>query len=416
MFFFIIVLSTFTALSSYVYIRGLQALPPVLFIKVIYSVIFFSGLASFFLRMFLGDSIREKIAVGLSAVGFTWIVALVYFAMFLVLLDLIRAANGLFDIYPLWIKENYQKVKLILFAGSSAAILVLLVIGNIRFNNPVVTEYNLQTSKPLPGGKMKIVLASDIHLSSYINKKDLKRYVSLINGQKGDVIMLAGDIADRDPHPLYNQKMNEELSQLTSKYGVFAITGNHEFYGGKKEEIYNLIKSAGITFLKDSAVLVAGSFYVAGRDDRTNGKRASLDKIMANVDRNLPVFLMDHQPSRLDEAMRAGADLQMSGHTHNGQFWPGNLIVSAMFELSYGHLKKGETNYIVTSGLGLWGPKYRIGTKSEIVVINLTQLPASAGTTTAESAAAESAESTAAKSAATAKASAGRASSATGKQ
>lgn len=276
MFFFIIVLSTFTALSSYVYIRGLQALPPVLIFKVIYSLIFFSGLASFFLRMFLGDNIREKVAVGLSAVGFTWIVALVYFAMFLVLLDLVRAANGLFDIYPLWIKENYQKVKLILFAGSSAAILILLVFGNIRFNNPVVTEYNLETAKPLPGGKMRIVLASDIHLSSYINKNDLKRYVSLINRQKGDVIMLAGDIADRDPHPLYNQKMNEELSQLTAKYGVFAITGNHEFYGGKKEEIYSLIKSAGITFLKDSAVLVADSFYVVGRDDKTNGKRASL--------------------------------------------------------------------------------------------------------------------------------------------
>ena len=415
MFFFIIVLSTFTALSSYVYIRGLQALPPVLIFKVIYSLIFFSGLASFFLRMFLGDNIREKVAVGLSAVGFTWIVALVYFAMFLVLLDLVRAANGLFDIYPLWIKENYQKVKLILFAGSSAAILVLLVFGNIRFNNPVVTEYNLETAKPLPGGKMRIVLASDIHLSSYINKNDLKRYVSLINRQKGDVIMLAGDIADRDPHPLYNQKMNEELSQLTAKYGVFAITGNHEFYGGKKEEIYSLIKSAGITFLKDSAVLVADSFYVVGRDDKTNGKRASLENIMENINRNLPVFLMDHQPSKLEDAMHAGADLQMSGHTHNGQFWPGNLIVSAMFELPYGHLKKGETNYIVTSGLGLWGPKYRIGTKSEVVVINLTQLPATAGATAAKAATAESAETTSAESAASAKTSSGRASSAAGK-
>jgi len=415
MFFFIFVLTTFTALSSYVYIRGLQALPPVLLYKIIYSIIFFSGLASFFLRMFLGDSIREKIAVLLSAVGFTWIVALVYFAILLVALDLIRAANGMFDIYPERIKENYQKSKLILFAGSSAVVLLLLVLGNIRFNNPSVTEYNLETTKQLPGGKLKIVLASDIHLSSYINKKDLQKYVSLINRQKGDVVMLAGDIADRDPHPLYSQKMNEELSQLSAPYGVFAITGNHEFYGGKREEIYKLIESSGITFLRDSAHLVANSFYVVGRDDRSNRKRAHLSEIMEDIDKSLPVLLMDHQPSNLEEAMHAGADLQMSGHTHNGQFWPGNLIVSAMFELPYGHLKKSETNYIVTSGLGLWGPKYRIGTKSEVVVINLKQLPASAGTAAAKPAAAKSAETTATESAAAAKAATGRASSAAGK-
>jgi len=160
---------------------------------------------------------------------------------------------------------------------------------------------------------------------------------------------------------------------------------------------------------------VADSFYVVGRDDKTNGKRASLENIMENINRNLPVFLMDHQPSKLEDAMHAGADLQMSGHTHNGQFWPGNLIVSAMFELPYGHLKKGETNYIVTSGLGLWGPKYRIGTKSEVVVINLTQLPATAGATAAKAATSESAETTSAESASSAKTSSGRASSAAGK-
>ena len=371
---FVIVLTSFFGLSSYVYIRGLQALPPVLWLKVIYSIIFLGSMAAFFVKMFLGDNMRETTAVILSAIGFTWVIALIYFAIFVLGLDIIRLLNRFFDFYPVYVKDNYQFVKSLLLIFGVLSITSLLAYGNYKFNNPEITTVDVNVNKPLPGGKMKLVLASDIHLSSYINKHDLKKYVNLINSQNGDIILLAGDIADRDPHSLINQNMKEELSSLYAPNGVYAITGNHEFYGRNREEIYDYIKESGITFLKDSTVLVANALYIAGRDDVTNRKRASLDSILQNTDKKLPLILMDHQPKDLNDALKNGVDLQVSGHTHNGQFWPGNLLVKLFFEHSYGYFKKGNTQYYVSSGLGLWGPKYRIGTKSEVVVINLISI------------------------------------------
>lgn len=368
---FAIILSSFLGLSSYVYIRGLQSLPPVLWLKVVYSIIFLGSMAAFFIKMFLGDNMRDTTAVILSAIGFTWVIALIYFAIFVLGLDIIRLLNRFFDFYPVYVKDNYQFVKSVLLIFGVLSVTSLLAYGNYKFNNPEITTIDVNVNKPLPGGKMKLVLASDIHLSSYINKHDLKKYVNLINSQNGDIILLAGDIADRDPHSLINQNMKEELSSLYAPNGVYAITGNHEFYGRNREEIYDYIKESGITFLKDSTVLVANALYIVGRDDITNRKRASLDSILQNTDKKLPLILMDHQPKDLNDALKNGVDLQVSGHTHNGQFWPGNLLVKLFFEHSYGYFKKGDTQYYVSSGLGLWGPKYRIGTKSEVVVINL---------------------------------------------
>ena len=396
--FFIIVLTSFFALSSYVFTRGFQALPPSVLIKVAYSVLFIGGMLSFFLRMYLGDRVEERYALPLSEVGYTFIIALVYFAIFATGFDILRVLNYFFNIFPEFIVKNRAVAKYAALGFSLITVFVLLIIGSRNFNNPVVTKYELFTEKPLPKGGMRIVLASDIHLSSYINSNDLKRYVDLINSQNGDVVMLAGDIADRDVRPLIEHKVDKELARIKAEYGVYAITGNHEFYGGHRDEIYGLIRASGINLLLDSAHVSPYGFVVVGRDDRTNHKRNSLETIMTNINKELPVILMDHQPAQLEDAVNNKIDIQLSGHTHNGQFWPGNLIVSAMFELAYGHMKKGDTDIIVTSGLGLWGPKYRIGTKSEIVVIEWRQLPASTSTATAESAAAESAKSSSSKS------------------
>ncbi|MGE4414041.1 MAG: metallophosphoesterase, partial [Bacteroidales bacterium] len=159
--------------------------------------------------------------------------------------------------------------------------------------------------------------------------------------------------------------------KIDSRYGVFAISGNHEFYGGEREEIYSYLRSSGIEMLLDSVATVAGGIQIVGREDKTNRNRSTLPDLMKGINHDYPVILMDHQPFGLEEAQNNGVDLQLSGHTHNGQFWPGNLIVKMMYEIGYGYGKKGDTHYYVTSGVGLWGPKFRIGTESEIVVIKL---------------------------------------------
>jgi predicted MPP superfamily phosphohydrolase len=142
--------------------------------------------------------------------------------------------------------------------------------------------------------------------------------------------------------------------------------------------------------LRDSTVLVANSFYIAGREDDMCKTRKELPEIMQGVDKNLPVIVMNHEPHRLQEEVDAGADIALYGHTHNGQFFPNNLImkISSMiynsgivsdkakwrfiYELPYGYKKKADTHVYVSSGLGLAGPQYRIGTISEIVVLNVT--------------------------------------------
>jgi predicted MPP superfamily phosphohydrolase len=123
--------------------------------------------------------------------------------------------------------------------------------------------------------------------------------------------------------------------------------------------------------LRDEVCLVENSFYLVGREDRSSHGRKMLSEIVKNVDKTKPIILMDHQPFQLEDAEQCNIDFQISGHTHNGQFFPGNLLVNKMYEQGYGYLKKGATHYYISSGLGLWGPHYRIGSQSEVVVIKL---------------------------------------------
>ena len=171
--------------------------------------------------------------------------------------------------------------------------------------------------------------------------------------------------------PVIAQHMDEELREIKAPLGVYAINGNHEHYAESPNATAEYLKSAGIKVLRDEVALVDSSFYIVGRNDRSNLRRMNLNDLMKGLDPTKPTILLDHQPYHLEEAEQNNIDLQISGHTHNGQFFPGNLFVKSMYELGYGYLKKGKTNYYVSSGLGIWGPQYRIGTQSELVVIKL---------------------------------------------
>ncbi len=369
--FFLIVLVVTIALNGYVFIRGWQVMPPFLLPKILYSIIFWGLTATFFVRMYKGDAFSPSVSMALSEVGFTWLTAIIYFAIISLGIDILRLANHFTGFFPSVISENMT------VAARSTAIAVLFVVtgllvyGNHKFNNPVVREICLEVNKQLPDGGIRLVLVSDIHLSSYINGTHLEKYVEMINGEKPDIVLIAGDIADRSLKPLKEWNISAIFKKIDSRYGVFAISGNHEFYGGEREEIYSYLRSSGIEMLLDSAVTVAGGIQIVGREDKTNRNRSTLPDLMKGINHDYPVILMDHQPFGLEEAQNNGVDLQLSGHTHNGQFWPGNLIVKMMYEIGYGYGKKGDTHYYVTSGVGLWGPKFRIGTESEIVVIKL---------------------------------------------
>jgi len=369
--FFLFILTFVIGYNYYVFIRGLSLLPSISFVKYLYSIVFWALTLSFFVRMFYGERLPQTAMVALSAVAFTWLVAVIYFLLISLGFDLLRVVNHFFDIYPRFIKENFATARSISAIVSITGVSLLLLYGNYRFNNPQITRLELSIKKALPGDGVRLVMMSDLHLGSSINGEDLSRFVEIINREKADIVLIAGDIADMNLEPLIRWDVAGRLSKIESKYGTYAISGNHEFYAGEKEAIYSYLRTSGIKVLIDSVAIAGDSIQIVGRDDKTNSKRAPLSQILKDIERSKPIILLDHQPFNLEQAQNEGVDLQLSGHTHNGQFWPGNLIVKWMYELAYGYKMKGDTHYFVSSGIGLWGPKFRIGTKSEIVVIDL---------------------------------------------
>jgi len=254
---------------------------------------------------------------------------------------------------------------------------VFLIIGGfINAIIPHIKEYNISIDKPAGEIKsIKVAAISDIHLGSIIRKRSINKLSVILNKMKPDVVFLLGDIVDGEMGPVLRDDLLQYFKAPESTYGLFAITGNHEFIGGAKRTI-PYIESKGIRVLKDEIAILPGGIQIIGRLDRDSYRfyskeRLPLDELTINIDHMKPVILLDHQPFRLDESEKNGIDLQLSGHTHNGQIWPLNYVTRKIYELSYGYLRKGKTQIIVSSGYGLWGPRIRSGSRSEIMLINI---------------------------------------------
>ena len=224
---------------------------------------------------------------------------------------------------------------------------------------PIAMHTLKSLSKP-----MKIVMLSDLHIGYNNQVGELDRWVDMVNRENPDLILIGGDIIDGHFRPLEEQNMAGSFRRLHAP--VVGCLGNHEFYSGLDNAL-RFYKEAGITLLRDSAMTLNG-INLVGRDDRTNHKRKPLGELIQGLDKSKYTILLDHQPFHLEEVEKAGIDFQFSGHTHDGQLWPINWITRAIYEQSFGPLQKGKTQYYVSSGMGLWGGKFRIGTRSEYIV------------------------------------------------
>jgi predicted MPP superfamily phosphohydrolase len=201
-----------------------------------------------------------------------------------------------------------------------------------------------------------------------IRKGRLTKWVELINSHRPDLVLLAGDIFDHNIRAVEAQQMDSELLKLKATYGVYAVPGNHDYYAGI-DQVLAYLKRSGIRVLRDSAVIIDNRLAIYGRDDQTNRNRKSLQELLSTLETDLPRVVLDHQPGSINESVTHRIDLHISGHTHNGQIFPINRIVSRIYDLPYGYKKSGQTHLYVSSGLGLWGAPIRLGTQSEIVKI-----------------------------------------------
>jgi predicted MPP superfamily phosphohydrolase len=301
----------------------------------------------------------------LSTIGAYWLAGISFFLVLFLAFDLIRLANHFLKFLP----KSIPGPRYTIITGTFVIIAVagILVYGSWRARTPVVTDYTVSIDKPIPGDPT-LVLVADIHLGGMIQKKGLGEMVKKINALEPDMVFLAGDILDRWMSVYTDQNMSEEMSGLKASLGVFAVPGNHEYFGESVPAFQKLLASDGVRMLIDE-VEEAGGFTIIGRNDRRGGPRKTIPELVSGLDTTKPLILMDHQPYNLEEAQKAGIDLQLSGHTHAGQFWPITFITRFIYELNYGLLRKGDTTIIITSGYGLWGPPLRIGSTPEIVRI-----------------------------------------------
>jgi Predicted phosphohydrolases len=357
----------YAGINSYLYTRGLQALPAQPVLRTIYTCLFLTFSLSFLVAMMSGEKLPYPLGSVVESIGSYWIMVMVYLVAAALLGDLLRLANHLFGVFPAYVHNNYTLVKQVYLGIAVGTVAMISLWGYVKFDSPEVVHLPLSIpDKGYPGEELRIVAASDIHLGNTIRRSRLEKFVNKINAQKPDIILLAGDVIDRNIRPVEEQRMDEVLRQLKAKYGVYTVLGNHEYYGGVDKAIA-FLKRSGIHLLRDRAVTIDDRFVIVGRDDRTNPNRQSIERLMQGVDRSLPVILLDHQPYHLSESQQNKIDLQISGHTHRGQIFPFNLLVDRMFELAHGYRKIGHTHYYVSSGLGLWAAPLRIGTQSEIV-------------------------------------------------
>ncbi len=302
-----------------------------------------------------------------------WLAALYYLVLSWALVDIMRLTGRLF--FPAT-GINGQPSAVIGF-GVLVAVSCLLAYGVWNARNPRIHHYDVTVNKSVPGlSELRAVMVSDIHLGVIVDNNRLEAMVSRINELEPDIVFLAGDTIDEDVSRFVEQKMPEALGKLRSTYGVYAVMGNHEYLGGNGLLAAEYLQQAGVKVLRDSYLKVNNQFYVVGRDDRMldrmSGKgRLELSEVMRGVDQTLPIFLLDHQPYNLAEGQQNGVDLQLSGHTHHGQFFPNNLVTERIYEVDWGYLRKGSYQAIVSCGYGTWGPPIRIGNYPEIVDIRI---------------------------------------------
>ena len=249
---------------------------------------------------------------------------------------------------------------------------VVLIYGSYNAWSPIITTYEIAIEKQATEKELKLVVVSDLHLGGIVGEKHLKRLVAEVDALHPDMILIPGDIIDDHIAPYMTKKMGNTLGKLHAPLGIYAVPGNHDYYGNDVDQLVIEMEKIGIHVLADETTLVANNFYIAGRKDLAANGRITTRALLADLDRNKPLIMMDHQPVEFDEAKDNGVDLLLSGHTHRGQLFPANLITRLIFENHYGYLQKDRLQSIVTSGFGTWGPPLRIGSRAEIVEINLT--------------------------------------------
>lgn len=377
--FLLIALGIYGLTNFYILRRGWQSLSGYPFLRTVFLVVFGCLILAYPLGRLLGGTSRGVVSDILVRAGSFYMALMIYLFLLLVLVDFFRLANAFWDFFPKGFAANPHKTGVIAFMTVLGIGLGVVAGGTMNALHPRLRTLEIVIDKPAGAAlrNLEIGLASDIHLGTVMGSRRLERIVERLNAFDPDIVLLPGDIVDESVSRAEEEKMINSLRSIKAPLGVFSVLGNHEYYGGLKKNLEYLVRG-GVRVLQDEAVLVGGAFVLVGRKDPTSLRfqesRLSIHEILekAGLEPGLPTILLDHQPLRLQEAEEAGIDLELCGHTHAGQLFPFNLINKKVWELHWGYLKKGRTQYYVSCGVGTWGPPVRTCSIPEIVRIKVS--------------------------------------------
>lgn len=260
-----------------------------------------------------------------------------------------------------WLNRDLRIISPVILIG-------LFAWGLYNAYTPIVKHVTIEIDKPLVK-PIRIGMAADLHLGVLVGAKQLDKLANIMNQEKVDMILLAGDIMDDDTVAYHAENMKPHLQKLQAPLGVYATLGNHDF--GQRSSIIQEIKSANITVLYDDVLKIDNRIWLIGRPDSLDHQRAQTADLLTQANVAEPVFLIDHRPDEIDIHAHLPIDLQVSGHVHNGQIFPLNLIVYALNRISYGYEKINHGHFVVTSGFGFWGIPFRLASQSEVWIIDV---------------------------------------------
>lgn len=333
---------------------------------------------------------KSDVAIVIRRISTYWIGIMLYSLLYVVLFDLLR----------LIAKHTKLKNTLLFSRGSVISIGSVVVAcavatclyGIFNARNIKVNEYSVTVNKSCGSDKhLKAVLVADLHMGYAIGVDHITNMVEKINQQDADIVIIAGDIFDNSYDGMDDPEgIKAQLRSIKSKYGVYAVYGNHDIdekilmgftfdWGGKQlhsEKMTNFMKECNIKLINDESVLINDEFYLVGRRDTDkpgteDGTRAEISELTKDLDKTKPIFVLSHEPDELQKTADAGADIDFSGHTHDGQLFPGNLTIGLFWENPCGMIKKDNMYSIVTSGVGVYGTFMRVGTDAEICSVDI---------------------------------------------
>jgi len=316
--------------------------------------------------------LNSNIVNVIGQIGEYWMGVYFYMLLLLIIMDIILFIGRRIHLLPAPVPQS------IVFHTRSLVIIIvigLVLYGSYNANQIKDVSYEVQIDKDTSLDNLNVVLISDLHLGYINDVVFIAEIVDRINALQPDVVLMSGDIFNGNYYALSDpSKAIEELNSIKSTYGVYASLGNHDA-GRSYDKIVNFIEKSNIHLLNDEHIVIDNKFVLIGRKDSSpigeqGTSRGDISGIFNKIDKKLPVIVMDHQPANMIEYGNE-VDLIVSGHTHQGQIFPANLITNAMFTVDYGYYQKDKDSpqVIVTSGVGTWGPPLRIGTNSEIVQI-----------------------------------------------